>query len=203
MMRDKQLHAATEESRTAIMAFCETAWPTVHACVRWHGYRGADAEDLTQGYFVRFLERGDIEYVLTWRGSPRAFLHVSVRHFLANERDRRRARKRGGGVPPLSLDAPSDDPTAAPEPACLETPETLLAQRQAEAVLARAVDALRRELERAGCAGRLARVESYLLSEVNTGSYGRMAQEWGVGESAARVTVHRLRRRLSTLLRSA
>ena len=50
---------------------------------------------------------------------------------------------------------------------------------------------------------RLARVEGYLLAEVNTGSYGRMAGEWGVGPSAARVTVHRLRRRLASLLRRA
>jgi hypothetical protein len=56
-------------------------------------------------------------------------------------------------------------------------------------------------MERAGCPERFARVESYLLEEVETGSYGRMATEWGVGVSAARVTVHRLRRRLARLLR--
>jgi hypothetical protein len=58
-------------------------------------------------------------------------------------------------------------------------------------------------MEQAGCAERLARVEDYLLTEVHSGSYRRMAREWGVGESAARVMVHRLRRRLASLLRGA
>ena len=192
---------ATEEARATLAAFCEATWPSVHACVRAQGYHGADAEDLTQAYFTRFLERGDLEFAATWRGPLRSFLRVSVRHFLANERDRERARKRGGGVRPLSLDAPREDPQAAPEPACTETPETLLLQDQAEAAIGRALEQLRHEMEQAGCAERLARVEGYLLSEVNTGSYRRMAGEWGVRESAARVTVHRLRRRLGALLR--
>jgi len=192
---------ATEEARATLAAFCEATWPTVHACIRAQGYRGADAEDLTQAYFTRFLERGDLEFAASWQGPLRSFLRVSVRHFLANERDRDRAQKRGGGLRPLSLDAPREDPDAAPEPASAETPETLLLQGQAEAAIARAMEQLRQEMEQAGCAERLARVEGYLLSEVNTGSYRRMAGEWGVGESAARVTVHRLRRRLGALLR--
>jgi RNA polymerase sigma-70 factor (ECF subfamily) len=194
---------ASDEARAALAAFCEAGWPIVHGCIRRHGYRGADADDLTQAYFARFLERGDLEFALAWRGGPRGFLHVSVRHFLANEWDRRRARKRGRGVPPVSLDAPHGDREGALDPAGTDTPESLLVQQQAQAAMDRAVETLRRELERAGCGGRLARVERYLLSSVNTGSYGRVAREWGVGESAVRVTIHRLRRRLSELLRGA
>ena len=194
---------ATEEGRAALAAFCEAGWPIVHACIRRHGYRGADADDLTQAYFARFLERGDLEFALAWRGGARGFLQVSVRHFLSNEWDRMRARKRGGGVRPVSLDAPYGDGEAVLDPACGETPESLLVQEQAQAAMDRAVETLRRELARAECGERLARVERYLLSSVNTGSYGRMAREWGVGESAVRVTIHRLRRRLSTLLRNA
>jgi hypothetical protein len=82
-----------------------------------------------------------------------------------------------------------------------ETPETLLARCQATGAIEDALARLRSEMEHAGCAGRLSRVERYLLCEVNTGSYRRMAGEWGVRESAARVTVHRLRRRLARLLR--
>jgi RNA polymerase sigma-70 factor (ECF subfamily) len=194
---------ATQEGRAALAAFCEASWPIVHAAMRWHGYRGADADDLTQAYFARFLERGDLEFALAWRGGVRGFLQVSVRHFLANEWDRRRARKRGGGVQPVSLDAPCGEREAVLDPACTETPENLLVQEQAQAAMDHAVATLRRELERAGCGARLARVERYLFSSVNTGSYGHVAREWGVGESAVRVAIHRLRRRVSTLLRGA
>jgi DNA-directed RNA polymerase specialized sigma24 family protein len=192
--------AAPEQARAALAAFCEVSWPMVHATVRAQGYRGADAEDLTQAYFARFIERGDLAYAAGWQGCLRTFLRVSVRHFLSNERDRDRARKRGGGLRPLSLDAPAGDPSCVPEPACGVTPETLLAQGQAEAAIRNALQLLRGEMQRAGCPERLARVEDYLLEEVNTGSYGRMASEWGVGVSAARVTVHRLRKRLGRLL---
>src|SRR4249920_3884998 len=88
---------ATPEARALLEAFCEASWPKVYALVRRQGYRGADAEDLTQSYFARFLERGDLEYAATWQGRLEGFLRVSVRHFLSNARDRERAKKRGGG----------------------------------------------------------------------------------------------------------
>jgi RNA polymerase sigma factor (sigma-70 family) len=194
---------ATPEARALLEAFCDLNWPKVLGIVRRRGYRGADAEDLTQAYFARFLERGDLEYAAAWQGSLEAFLNVSVRYFLSNERDRARTQKRGGGRHLLSLDE-TPDPGAAPlEPVDASTPETLLAQAQATRAIENAISRLRSETERAGGAARLARVERYLLCEVNTGSYRRMADEWGVGESAVRVVVHRLRRRLARLLRHA
>jgi len=194
---------ATPEARALLEAFCEASWPKVLGIVRRQGYRGADAEDLTQAYFARFLERGDLEYAATWQGGLEVFLSVSVRYFLSNQRDRARAQKRGGGRHLLSLDE-TPDPGAAPlEPVDAATPETLLAQAQATRAIEDALSRLRSETERAGGAARLARVERYLLCEVNTGSYRRMADEWGVGESAVRVVVHRLRRRLARLVRHA
>lgn len=185
---------STPEARAALAAFCEASWPKVHAIIRRQGYHGADAEDLTQAYFARFLERGDLEYAATWQGRVEGFLHVSVRHFLSNERDRERAQKRGGGQRLLSLDATPAPGTLKREPVDAVTPETLLAQRQASGAVEDALRRLRAEMERAGAAERLSRIEGYLLSDVRTGSYRRMAGEWGVQESAARVTVHRLRR---------
>jgi DNA-directed RNA polymerase specialized sigma24 family protein len=192
---------ATPEARELLAAFCEASWPKVLAIVRRHGCRGADAEDMTQAYFARFLERGDLEYAAAWQGSLEGFLNVSVRYFVSNERDRARAQKRGGGRRLLSLDE-TPDPGALPlEPVDRVTPETLLAQAQATLAIEDALTRLRGEMERAGGGARLARVERYLLCEVNTGSYRRMADEWGVRESAVRVAVHRLRRRLAGLLR--
>jgi DNA-directed RNA polymerase specialized sigma24 family protein len=203
LLPSREATMSERERCQAETVFCETSWPKVHAIVRGQGYRGADAEDLTQGYFARFLERGDVAYAAARQGQLEGFLHVSVRHFLSNERDRERAMKRGGGQRLLSLDA---EPEPAVLPARLvdaETPETLLARRQATRKYEDALVRLRAEMERAGCASRLSRVECYLLTDVNTGSYRRMAGEWGVRESAARVAVHRLRRRLEALLRRA
>src|SRR5262245_26350718 len=104
--------------------FCEASWPKVHAIVRGQGYRGADAEDLTQAYFARFLERGDLAYATAWPGGLDGFLRISVRNFLSNQRDRERAKKRGGGRRLLSLDVEPDPATLAPRLVDAETPET-------------------------------------------------------------------------------
>lgn len=197
------LASGGEDARAALGAFFQACWPRVHALVRAQGYRGADAEDLTQAYFTRFLERGDLPYLASWRGCVHTFLRVSVRHFLANERDRERAAKRGGGRVPVSLDARSESGAAAPEPVEVVTPETLLAHRQADETIAAALAQLRSEMEQAGRADRFARVEHHLLSDVSTGSYRRIAREWGVGQGAVRIAVHRFRRRLAVLLRQA
>jgi RNA polymerase sigma-70 factor (ECF subfamily) len=95
----------------------------VYAFIRGRGEAAADAEDLTQAYFTRFLEKDCLRDVRPEHGRFRSFLLVSVRNFVLNERERERARKRGGLAP--SLDA------AAGEPA---TPSSRATPRPGDAV---------------------------------------------------------------------
>jgi RNA polymerase sigma-70 factor (ECF subfamily) len=188
---------ADEAAATAAFsAFCEAAWPSVFALVRAQGYKPADAEDLTQAYFARFVEKDYLQEVRGWRGCVRPFLRVSVRHFLSNERDRQRAAKRGGGRPLVSLDA-DDAPAIAPVDRV--TPEVLLQRRQAREAVERALGRLKEEMEKAGQGHRLARLMGRLSGDPE--SFGRIARDWGVGRSAVRVALHRVRRRLAALLR--
>ena len=188
-------------AREALSAFCEASWRTVYGLVRGFGYRAPEAEDLTQAYFARFLEKDTMRDVRAWRGCLRPFLRVSVRHFLSNERDRERAAKRGGGRVPLSLDGAGERGQTLPEPADHVTPEVLLERRRAEETLARAVSTLRADFQAAGRPERFARLQNRLVGDHTPTSFGRIASEWGVGESAVRVTLLRLRRRLAAILR--
>jgi DNA-directed RNA polymerase specialized sigma24 family protein len=181
----------------ALSAFCDASWRPVYGFVRAQGYRAADAEDMTQAYFTRFLEKGYMDDLRSWRGCFRPFLRVSVRHFLSNERDRERAAKRGGGRPLVSLDA-GDGPALGPVERV--TPEDLLDRRRAQEAVERALGRLREEMERAGQGDRLARLMGRLAAG-DPESFGRIARDWGVGRSAVRVALHRLRRRLALLLR--
>ena len=183
----------------ALSAFCDASWRPVYGLVRGQGYRAADAEDLTQAYFARFLEKDYLQDVQSWRGCLRPFLWTSVRHFLSNERDRERAVKRGGGRPLVSLDAAAEGgPTLGPvDPV---TPEDLLERRRAQEAVERALARLREEAVRAGQGDRLARLMTRLTAAGDPESFGRIAREWGVGRSAVRVALHRLRRRLAALL---
>lgn len=179
-----------------LSAFCDASWRTVYGLVRAQGYRGADAEDLTQAYFARFVEKDYWQELRAWRGCVRPFLRVSVRHFVSNERDRQRAAKRGGGRPLVSLDA---DSAPSLGPVDTVTPEELLQRRQAREAVERALGRLREEMERAGQGERLARLMGRLVGDPE--SFGRIARDWGVGRSAVRVALHRIRRRLAALLR--
>jgi len=190
--------AAADEAAApeALSAFCDASWWTVYALVRGQGYRSADAEDMTQAYFARFVEKGYLRQVRDWRGCVRPFLRVSVRHFLSNERDRQRAAKRGGGRPHVSLDG-EDAPSLGPVDTV--TPEELLQRRQAQEAVERALGRLREEMERAGQGHRLSRLMERLTGDPE--SFGPIARDWGVGRSAVRVALHRVRRRLAALLR--
>jgi DNA-directed RNA polymerase specialized sigma24 family protein len=188
--------AAAASAPEALSAFCDASWWTVYSLVRSQGYRGPDAEDLTQAYFARFVEKGYLEEIRDWRGCVRPFLRVSVRHFLANERDRQRAAKRGGGRPHVSLD---DEGVPPAGPVDTETPEDLLQRRQTREAVERALGRLREEMERAGQGHRLARLMGRLTGDPD--SFGPIAREWGVGRCAVRVALHRVRRRLAALLR--
>ena len=188
-------------AREALSAFCEASWRPVYGIIRAQGYAAADAEDLTQAYFTRFLEKDYARDARAWQGCFRPFLRVSIRHFLSNERDRTRAVKRGGGRAPLSLDD-SGEGRSLREPADGLTPEVLLERQRAEETLKRAVDRLRAEFEAAGRAERFARLEGRLVGEHTPASFGTIARDWGVGKSAVRVTLLRLRRRLAAILRA-
>lgn len=178
----------------ALARMCESCWGTVYGLVRRRGVQRADAEDLAQAYFARFIEKGWLRDASAWRGCLRPFLCVSVRHFLSNHWDHERALKRGGGRV-VSIDARNQGCPAV-EPVEKTTPETLFERKQAEEALAVAFERLTQETSRSG---RLTRLRPFLAGEQGEGGYRCLAAEWGVRETAVRVAVHRLRRRLGQL----
>ena len=131
-----------EEARLALALLCEAYWYPVYAYIRRQGSSAPDAEDLTQGYFARFLEKGVVREVHREHGRFRAFLLVSVRNFLNNARDRERAVKRGGGRRLLSLDADRAEERLSAEARDPVTPETLFERSWAQRKIGRTVESL-------------------------------------------------------------
>jgi RNA polymerase sigma-70 factor (ECF subfamily) len=188
-------------ARTALAGLCESYWPPVYAFIRRRGLAPADAEDLTQSYFARFFEKDYLRDFRPQAGRFRTFLLSSVSHFLANEWDRERAKKRGGGHAPISLDAASAEQRLRLEPVDRLTPEALFARQWAAAVLARGLERLREEQTAAGGGARFARLKPFLTGDGATADYAALAAELGTSAGALRVAVHRLRRRFAALLR--
>jgi RNA polymerase sigma factor (sigma-70 family) len=189
------------EAELAMALLCEAYWYPVYAFVRRQGHDAVDAEDLTQGYFTRFLEKGFIREVRPEHGRFRSFLLVSVRNFLHNERDHARALKRGGGRRLLSLDAVNAESLYERTPVEATTPETLYERSWARTVIDRVLDRLDQEATRSGSRPRLQRLRPFLTGAEAHLPYEAIAREWGVRVTAVRVAVHRLRKRFAVLLR--
>jgi RNA polymerase sigma-70 factor (ECF subfamily) len=186
--------------REALGRLCESYWPPVYAFIRSRGHSPSDAEDLTQAYFARFLEK---DYLADFRpevGRFRTFLRASIAHFLANEWDRSRAAKRGGGQRALSLDAATAEERVRLEPVDRLTPEAVFERQWAAAVLSRCLERLRHEQAAGGGRDRFERLKAFLSSDGDTG-YATLARDLGLSETAVRVAVHRLRRRFCAVLR--
>lgn len=189
------------EAGLAMALLCEAYWYPVYAFVRRQGYGAADAEDLTQGYFTRFLEKGFIREVRPEHGRFRAFVLVSVRNFLHNARDHARALKRGGGRRLVSLDAVAAERAYDEKLADRTTPEDLFERSWARTLFDRVLEQLERKAARQGKAERAARLRPFLTGAEPGSGYANLAAEWGVGESAVRAAVHRLRKDFAELLR--
>lgn len=193
--------AGSPGARGALASLCEAYWYPIYALIRRQGYSAADAEDLTQAYFVRFLEKDYLKGVHPEAGRFRSFVLASVKHFLANERDRARALKRGGGQRLISLDVDDAEARYRREPADTVTPETVFERVWAEAVLEHAMERLRAEAESREGRERFALLKGHLLDEGPGENHEAVGRELGISPGAVRVAVHRLRRRLGEVLK--
>jgi RNA polymerase sigma-70 factor (ECF subfamily) len=129
----------------ALSQLCETYWYPLYAYIRRRGNDVAEAEDLTQSFFERFLERDFIHDLTPGTGRFRSFLLAALQHFLANEWNRSQARKRGGGHAFLSLDDEDARRRYQLEPRDPTEPELLYDRRWALTMLDQVLAQLRAE----------------------------------------------------------
>src|SRR5688500_12172186 len=112
-------------ARDALAALCRQYWYPLYVFVRRQGHSADQAQDLVQEFFTCLLERDYLAVVDREKGRFRSFLMAACKHFLANQRDRERAQKRGGGRKVLSLDLAGAERRYRHEPAHSLTPERL------------------------------------------------------------------------------
>jgi len=182
-----------ERSRAALSELCATYWYPLYAYVRRRGHKPEDAQDLTQSFFTRLLEKNVVHAADPARGRFRAFLLGSLKNFLANEWDREHAQKRGGGRTPLSLDFDAANERFRREPAFHLTPEMEYERNWALAVLERALTRLEGEYDKRGKGALFARLRSALVAADDDDSRLAMAKDLKMTEGAVKVALHRMR----------
>jgi len=185
----------------ALATLCRIYWPPVYDYIRCRGNDAESARDLTQGFFAQLLDKEYVKKADRERGKFRSFLLTCVKGYVADERDRVQARKRGGGLTILPLEFETAESSFLYEPADPRTPETIFDKRWAVAVVKQAVSRLEQEMERSGKQGQLKRLRPWLTGKGPASRYETLAADLGMSEQALRVTIHRLRRRLGHLLR--
>jgi len=195
--RDPQSTRAAE----ALERLCRRYWPPIYAFIRRRGHGPEDAQDLTQEFFARLLEKSYLDAADAAKGRFRTLLLTAVSRFLVNERERARAQKRGGGAVHFSLEADAAEGGYRVEPADPATPETIFERRWAETVLEAVLARLRREFKDAGQPDRFDILKPFLAAEQQAPSGAEVATRLGLSESAVYSAVHRLRQRYGELLR--
>jgi RNA polymerase sigma factor (sigma-70 family) len=191
---DPQAQAALEE-------LCRTYWFPLYAYVRRRGRAREDAEDLTQAFFARFLEKNYLAGLASERGRFRAFLLAALKHFLANEWDKSQRQKRGGGAPHLSLDWQSADTQFQVAASNQQSPDEAFDREWAMALLSKVIDRLGAECNAEGKSAQFKALKPFLTAGKGEGSYAEAARALAMEETAVRVAVHRLRKRYGQLLR--
>jgi RNA polymerase sigma-70 factor (ECF subfamily) len=186
----------------ALQTLCQTYWYPLYGYLRRRGLSAADAQDVTQEFFCRLIGKNSLASVDRSLGSFRSFLLASINHLLANEWDKARALKRGGGVQIISLDAEEAEGRFAREPDAADSPEKAFDRRWTLTLLDRALAQLREEFTAAGKLAQFDLLKTFLSDVAGDGDYAALAGPLGVDASGVAVAVHRLRLRYREIVRA-
>jgi RNA polymerase sigma-70 factor (ECF subfamily) len=188
-------------SQEALENLCATYWYPLYAFIRRRGVSPHEAEDLTQEFFSRFLGRNSLTKVEPAAGKFRSFLLACLKNFLANERDRAQAQRRGGGRVFVPLDGEEAESRYSLEPPDHRTPEAIFERRWAFAVLERTMHQLQSDYAAADKRELFEQLQGFLPGGVTGSSREEVAAKRGVSVGTIDVAIHRLRQRFGTLLR--
>lgn len=189
------------DAREALATLCRTYWYPLYAYIRRQVATADEAQDLTQEFFTRLLEKDVLAGVDRGKGKFRSFLLTACKHFLSNERDRTNAQKRGGGKAAVSIDARDAEGRYRLEPSHRFTPEALFERRWALTLLDGVFEDLRGEFARSGKTDQFEALKPTLTDGGHSVPYARIAEQLGTTEGAVQVAVYRLRRRYREALR--
>jgi DNA-directed RNA polymerase specialized sigma24 family protein len=189
------------ESLRALEELCQVYWRPLFAYARGLGHGLPQAEDLTQGFFAKLLEKNYLGIADRRKGRFRWFLLTAFKGFLANEHDRETALKRGGAQGTISLEGAMDECSGA-EGIDHQTPDFIYEKKWALTLLGAAREQLKREFAEAGKQDRFENLEPHLVAS-NTGEpYAILAARLGTTEGALAQEMRRLRKRYAELIRA-
>jgi len=192
----------SSHSAAALETLCRTYWYPLYAYLRRQGRPSHDAQDLTQGFCARLLQKDYLQAAAREKGRFRSFLLVAFKRFLANEWDREHAQKRGGFTPVVSIDENLAESRFATEPSHNLPPDVLFDRQWAMTLLDRTMTQLQDEYVTSGRAKLFEYLQSCLVREESALPYAEIAARLNLTQPAVKMAVHRLRARYREILRA-
>lgn len=193
--------AGNGKSADALEELCRIYWFPIYAVIRKSGKSTEDARDLAQGFFAKLLEKQWLDSADDSRGRFRTFLLTALKRYLINEWHREHTAKRGGGREVVPLDADLAERLYAPEGEQSRTPDELFDRRWALAMLDAAMSRLEGEYRNSDRVQEFAKLVPGLTASRGETDYQDLAGSLGSTVGAARVAVHRMRKRFRILVR--
>jgi len=193
---------SSEKSHEALAMLCQAYWFPLYAFLRRQGKSPHDAEDLTQGFMLHLLEKETLSRVKREKGKFRSFLLASLQYYLADERSKQMAQKRGGGATLIDLDGQQAEELYQAELTDNLDPAKVFERRWSMTLLERTLSRLESEFSEPGRKERFQELRIFLLGEPRTLSCAEAGKRLGIREGAVKVAVLRLRQRFGELLRA-
>ncbi len=195
------IDSPSPEADVALAELCRTYWYPLYAFIRRKGHGPHDAQDLTQSFFARLLEKNYVAQADRDRGRFRTFLLAALTHFLADEWDKTRRLKRGGGRETISFDAASAEERYRLEPIDQLDAAKLYERRWVTTLFDQVLSRLEQEFRDSGKGGLFDRLKGSLLADDSALSHAELAAQLGLSVDAVKQAVHRMRRRYRELFR--
>lgn len=184
-----------DERQTAFGCLFSSYWKPLYRYARRRGKSPEDAEDLLQGFFACLLQTEGLKHVDREKGRFRAFMLSAFKHYMIREWKRGKRQKRGGRIAHLSLDWRDAETGLSLEVEDGDSPDKLFDREWALALLAKVLDEMEREEKD------FSKWKQFLSLDRQRIAYAEIARQYGISEGAARVSVHRLRRRYKDRVR--
>ena len=184
----------------ALAELCEQYWFPLYAYLRRRGRSAEDAQDLTQGLFLRLLEKDDLAAVSPEKGRFRSFLLTALKFYASNEWDRHQTQKRGGHLERVELHFEDGESRYQAEGEQW-SPEVVFERSWARVVSERALERLQQQYVARRQAAEFDSLRPSLTGDVGASTVRELAAALGKSEGATKVALHRLRQRFGETLR--
>jgi RNA polymerase sigma factor (sigma-70 family) len=198
------LRAGAADSSNAAQALdqlCRVYWYPLYAFVRRKGHSAHDAQDLTQAFFARLLGKNYVAQADRERGRFRTYLLAALTHFLADEWDKTRRLKRGGGREIISFDAASAEERYRLEPIDQLDAAKLYERRWVTTLFEQVLARLEEEFRDSDKSELFEALKTALVADDSALSYAELGSRLGLSEDAVKQAVRRMRRRYRELFR--